>query len=187
MPAYQFKIQLKYVQPPVWRKVLVPSDITFSMLHDVIQVSFGWQNSHLYKFSPTGGRSKPSIQPPFEDSFGEPIDSDTITLSEIFRQQGETFVYQYDFGDDWVHDIKFEKISDQIAWPVVCMDGAGACPPEDCGGPPGYMHLLEVLANPKDPEYKGMREWLGLTKGKQWDINAFDLEAVNARFRSMCS
>ena len=186
MPAFQFKIQLKNVEnPPVWRRVLVPSDITFSTFHDVIQIAFGWENCHLYQFSPKGWGSGPAIQLTVEEDFGETIDSEVIELSEIFTRARQSFVYIYDFGDDWLHQVKLEKISDEVVIIPLCMDGEGACPPEDCGGPWGYMTLLESLADPKHPEHKDMREWLGLARGQKWDVNAFDIKAVNEELRLM--
>ena len=188
MPVCQFKIQLKDLnEPAIWRRLLVPPDIPFGMFHEIIQVAFGWQNYHLYQFSPKGWSSQPLIQPQFDDGYddNETIDSEEITLAEIFTHARQTFVYIYDFGDDWMHQVKLEKITDQVIGTAVCTGGGGACPPEDCGGIWGYMNLLEVLANPKHPDHKEMREWLGLAKGEQWDANAFDIEAVNEELRTM--
>jgi hypothetical protein len=55
------------------------------------------------------------------------------------------------------------------------VDGARACPPEDCGGFPGYHELVEVLADPTHVEYAERIEWLG----GEWDPDAFDLAATN--------
>ena len=189
MPTFQFKIELKHLkEPPVWRRLLVPDNIAFGDLHLVIQIAFGWQNYHLWQFSPKGFGSEPLIKPYFEDGFDDfqgAEDADEITLTEIFTQPKQTFVYIYDFGDSWEHLMKLEKILDEESVLPVCTGGEGACPPEDCGGVWGYMSLLETLANPKSPEYKEMRQWLGLKKGEQWDANAFHLEAINAELRTL--
>ena len=66
-----------------------------------------------------------------------------------------------------------------------CTEWEGACPPEDCGGAPGYGYLLEVLNDPANPDHKEMRKWLGLRKGQQWDVNAFDIDAVNDRLKTI--
>lgn len=67
--------------------------------------------------------------------------------------QGDSFLYHYDFGDSWEHVLHLEKISDVTLTHPICIDGGRACPPEDCGGIWGYTDLLEVLKNPSDPEY----------------------------------
>ena len=176
------------MEPPVWRCLVVPSNITFSSFHYVIQAAFGWEDCHLYQFSPKGWGSMPAIQPPVGDDLEGTVDSDTVLLPDIITHAGQTLVYIYDFGDDWQHQIKLEKISEQMVRIPRCVAGEGACPPEDCGGHPGYMMLQETLADPKSPEYNDMREWLGLAKGEKWDVkNAFNMAAVNKVLRSMCS
>jgi len=188
MATFQFKIQLKNVEPPVWRRLVVPSNITFRSFHHVIQAAFGWGNYHLYQFSPKGWGSMPAIQAQIGDDLELTLDSETVLLPDIITHEGQALVYIYDFGDDWQHQIKLENISEQAVRIPLCTGGEGACPPEDCGGPPGYMLLQETLANSKNPEYKDMREWLGLAKGEKWDVkNAFNMAAVNNVLRSMCA
>jgi hypothetical protein len=187
MGAYQFKIQIKDIQkPPVWRLLLVADNITFDEFHEVIQIAFGWDNYHLYQFSPKGYGSTPLIMPAHPDIEEEDADDSEITeLSEIFTKPKQTFLYIYDFGDDWKHQITLEKISDETLTAPVCIDGKGACPPEDCGGPWGYANLLEILADPGNPEYGDMREWLCLDEDEQFDVNAFDIDEVNLELKLM--
>ena len=47
---YQIKIQLLKIAPPIWRRVIIPSDMLLSDLHKVIQSVMGWTNSHLHQF-----------------------------------------------------------------------------------------------------------------------------------------
>ena len=165
--TYQFKIQLKNIsKPPVWRKVVVSSETTFSMFHTIIQVAMGWYDIHLYSFSPTGYGSTPWIEG--DDDFAAlGIDDEETTpatdmkLSDIFETKGQTFTYIYDFGDDWEHKITLEEIDKtNISTIPKLIDGKGACPPEDCGGAWGYENLKEVLADKKHPEHKDIKEWL---------------------------
>jgi len=66
--TFQFKIQLQNVsKPTVWRRVLVPSEITFDDFHYIIQDAFGWESEHLYSFSPSGYGSSPLIEINIED------------------------------------------------------------------------------------------------------------------------
>ncbi len=178
--TFQFKIQLKQItKPPVWRRVTVPSYFSFSDFHDLIQVSFGWENAHLFQFSPKGYGSNPVIKESFEDDF-DPFDhsleADETPLSEIFYTEKQKFTYIYDFGDDWIHTITLEKIIPEVSMTPTLLDGKGKCPPEDCGGVWGYMHMKESLSDKTDPEHQSLKEWLGLEKNEQWDPAEFNLE-----------
>jgi Plasmid pRiA4b ORF-3-like protein len=104
-------------------------------------------------------------------------DEKRVKLSQIAMQEKVKFVYTYDMGDDWEHEILVEKIlppDPQIVYPI-CLKGKGACPPEDCGGVWGYKDLLTVLQQPEHPEYASMLEWVD----DDFDPNFFDLDDVN--------
>jgi hypothetical protein len=170
---YQLKISLRDIRPMIWRRVLVPEDTSLTRLHTVIQTVMGWENVHLYDFAIRGqalGRSGES-------------GSSNITLADCNLQKGESFFYIYDFGDDWVHDVKIEKLLEPKAktfYPE-CVDGKRACPPEDSGGPWGYRDLLKVLKNKRHPDYRELRSWVG----RSFDPEAFDLEDVNTRLKGL--
>ncbi|MFB6318958.1 plasmid pRiA4b ORF-3 family protein [Saccharicrinis sp. FJH54] len=164
--TYQFKIQLKNISDPtIWRRLTVPSHYTFFEFHIIIQIAFGWFNEHLFKFSPNGYRSYPQIQLHFDDEMsemefahGDVYDAEKIKLSDIFVNEKQKFTYLYDFGDDWNHIITLEKILPETSMYPTLIKGQGMCPPEDCGGPWGYMGLKEILTDPKHPEYTEYRE-----------------------------
>ncbi len=177
--TFQFKIQLDNISnPTVWRRITVPSYYTFSDLHFAIQVAFGWENAHLYQFSPKGYGSSPTIQEVNEDTGSgffteEELDSEETQLSEIFTKEKQKYTYTYDFGDDWVHQITLEKIIPEITQTPALLAGKGKCPPEDCGGPWGFENLKSVLSNPKNPEYEELAEWYG---EDSFDADAFDIK-----------
>jgi len=102
-------------------------------------------------------------------------------LKDIFKTENQKYTYIYDFGDDWVHSIILEKISDDKIKQSKCLAGKGFCPPEDCGGPWGYERIKDVLANPDHEEYQDTREWLGLEDDDDdvFNPNEFDLESTN--------
>jgi len=180
--SFQFKIQIQGITPTVWRRLLVPENISFSKFHNIIQVAFGWENSHEYEFSPSGWNSSPSIGSHFENYFGDgaEMDSNKVKLNDIFKTEKQTFTYIYDFGDEWVHHITLEKIVAEKVKKASCIDGDGACPPEDCGGALDYMDFLEIVRDPKHPLHKDMLEMEGLEEGETWDkVHAFNLKAVN--------
>lgn len=181
MPTLHFRIQLDGItKPPVWRKLAVPDHLSFLDFHEVIQAAFGWTNTHLFQFSEKGYGCYPIYgSADLNDGFYEAdefVDAGTAALSTVFTGEGRKFVHIYDFGDNWHHLITLEKISEETAQKPGLTAGEGACPPEDCGGVPGYEQLKETLKDPSDPEYEGLREWLGLEEGEEWDPAAFDLE-----------
>lgn len=159
---YQFKITLKGIRPPIWRRVQVQSDSTLSHLHWVIQFSMGWTNSHLHSFDIQGieyGVPMPEFD--FDDM--ELRDEHTVKLSKIIPKEKFKFSYLYDFGDSWEHEILVEKVIEadpDIKYPI-CIKGKRACPPEDCGGIWGYQELLEAIKDPKHPEHEEKLEWVG--------------------------
>lgn len=179
--AYQFKIKLNNVsKPPVWRQVLVPDTFTFHDLHQLLQLVFGWEDYHLYQFSPDGYGSHPIIAIPSEDDWEAPdMDATKTKLNKVFTAEKQTFNYLYDFGDDWPHQIVLEKILPGKIKQPVCLAGKGTCPPEDCGGPWGYENLKTILSDPKHDEHADMKDWLGLDEDDVWDANHFDAEEIN--------
>jgi len=183
--TFQFKIQLKNIaDPPVWRRVLVPAQFSFYRFHLVIQEAFGWENCHLFQFSPKGFGSQPVIREPFDDGEDEEfMDAAKTKTDKIFKKEGEAFTYIYDFGDTWEHKITLEKIIGDKTIKADCTAGKGTCPPEDCGGPWGYINLIEVLKAPKHPEHKEMKEWLGLEDDEEWNVNDFNQEETSAMVR----
>jgi hypothetical protein len=182
---YQFKVTLRGVSnPPVWRRVLVHADASLGDLHQVIAAAMGWEDSHLHMFSDDSTR------------YGTPDadldlkDEDEFALADVLVEPGDRLRYLYDFGDDWDHDVKLEKVlppdADLRAAAVpVCLAGKGACPPEDCGGAWGYADLKATIADPSDEEHEGMLEWLGLEDPSDFDPAAFDLASVNARLHGL--
>jgi hypothetical protein len=176
--VYQIRITLREVsKPPVWRRVLVPSDLRLDQCHDVIQHAMGWEDGHLHLFS-TGwadyGRPDPEL--------GH-RDEHTVPLAQLLVGTGDTLRYTYDFGDDWEHDILLEKVlpvDPETTYPA-CTAGKGTCPPEDCGGVGGYESLKEILAGPADEEQREMLEWLGLDTAADFDPAEFSIEEANIR------
>jgi hypothetical protein len=180
-PVHQLVVTLCYVHDPaVWRRLLVPSATSLDRLHDVLQAAMGWQDSHLHYFD--DGRHRYGHRDP-ELGFR---DERSVRLGDLDTGR---LGYTYDFGDGWEHEIVVEAVIDAEAgrqYPR-CLDGGGACPPEDCGGPPGYQQLRTVLADPTDAEHEDMVAWLGLSSAGEWDPGAFDVGEVNQKLRSLAT
>ena len=178
-PAYQLKIILCDFKPVIWRTLQVPGNANLGWLHAVLQIAMGWTNSHLHHFlTPDACYSDPRDN---EDSgFGGEPDRDEAkaTLMAIAPQAGAQFGYEYDFGDSWQHEITVEQILPRATGTnALCLAGARACPPEDCGGIWGYAEFLKAMKNPKHPEHKSMKEWIG----GSFDPEAFDKAKINPR------
>lgn len=178
--VYQFKITLQHIQPPIWRRIQTP-DVTLADLHMQIQVAFDWWDDHLHRFEIAGERyGEPMPDPLGFDS--DVIDEAKVRLSDLIRKSGRRskWIYEYDFGDGWRHEIVFEGFAEREPrkkYPR-CIDGARAGPPEDCGGPYGYAELLDILSDPSDPEYADRLEWSGPLEPEE-----FDADAITRQFR----
>lgn len=182
---YQLKVVLAGSEPAIWRRLQVPGNATLGWLHAVLQTAMGWTNSHLHHFLTRDARytDPRSID---DMGFGGPPDRDEnrTALCEIAPRKGAKFSYEYDFGDSWEHKITVERILPPgagLATNAHCLDGARACPPEDCGGVWGYTELLKVLKNPKHPEHGSMSAWLG----GPFDAEALDLAHINTWLRKL--
>ncbi len=166
--VYQFKITLKEIRPPIWRRIQVPKSYTFWDLHVAVQDAMGWLDLHLHAFFVQNPKTSTSEQIGIpEDDLGwserPVIPGWERKISEYFSLKNSEALYVYDFGDDWGHDVKLEKILPRergVDYPL-CVQGNRACPPEDCGGVPGYQDLREILSDPKHEDYEETVEWLG--------------------------
>lgn len=175
--AYQLHIELRGVRPKVWRRLLVPVTIKLPQLHVAILWGTGWQGGHLHEFVFEEGNYGPTE--PGSDLPEGVLDEHGVTLKKALGPYA-TFSYVYDFGDNWHHKVKVEKIVDLDA-PLtkpLCIGGANACPPEDVGGAPGYEEFLEALKDPSNPEHESQKEWIG----GSFDPTHFDVDEVNALF-----
>ncbi|MDQ2794029.1 MAG: plasmid pRiA4b ORF-3 family protein [Bacteroidota bacterium] len=182
------KIALRYLKPPVWRRVEVPDTLTFWDLHFVLQILFDWENSHLFEFRQGRGTpndfltGSPPVMPGDEDNMPEwQLDPRQVTLDEVLRRPKDKLTYVYDFGDYWEHDIVVEKVlplaTGHPTPAVRCLAGKRAAPPEDIGGFPGYEMLLEVLAEKAAGKRKRLpSEYAGLGK---FDPEEFPLADYN--------
>ena len=179
--VYQFKITLKAIEPPIWRRVQVPSSYNFWDLHVALQDSMGWLDYHLHAFRILDPRTGEVLEIgiPSDDLFDDErpcLPGWEFPISDYFQAQGNRAEYEYDFGDSWEHEVVLEEIVERVPkskYPK-CIDGARACPPEDCGGLWGYQELLMTIRDPSHEEYESTLEWLG----GRYDSETFDPKEV---------
>jgi Plasmid pRiA4b ORF-3-like protein len=169
----RLQISLMDSEPLVWRRLLVPAAIRLDKLHRVFQDAMGWTDSHLHMFRTDDDVLYTSYD---HDLLQGELDERMSTLEQALGDRTR-FAYDYDYGDNWEHDVIIEeKTATRLSLKfAVCIDGQHACPPEDCGGISGYERFREALADPNDDDHDHYTEWIGGSFNPEY----FDLAAVN--------
>lgn len=172
--ALQFKVWLWGIEPQIWRRFVFSPDISFAELHEVMQGAFGWKDTHMHQFT-VGGFVVGA--PEFEDgglSGRQVFDAEKIYLRDLdfHRLSKPSFLYEYDFGDGWVHqfDLETHVQHDRPETRAFLMDGSRSGPPEDCGGPHSYEEFVLSLGDKTHPEHQSNKRWVG----KSFDPEVFD-------------
>jgi Plasmid pRiA4b ORF-3-like protein len=187
--AVQIRVALGYIEPPIWRRLVVPLDTTLAQLHLVLQAAVGWADSHLYQFEVGGLRfgDTEMLNQDLPDDFPQAFDAASVRLRDFDTDHDGTvsFVYTYDFGDNWRHTVTLEK---RLAFEVApktatCVEGARCCPPEDVGGPHGYAEFLRILLSPEPDEIEEQRD-LKRWSGGKFDPERFDVAKTDKAVRS---
>jgi hypothetical protein len=181
----QLKVTLLDIKPAIWRRLLVPAAIKLPKFHTVLQIAFGWTNSHLHAFR----LEDDSYEAIYPDDWGQDFfgpgqrrDEKKFRLCDLLHAPDDGLIYEYDFGDSWQHEVVVEKILPASgARFASCLAGARAGPPEDCGSVPGYENLVEAMADPEHPERQELLEWLG----EPFDPDAFSVDRLNSLLRCL--
>lgn len=201
MKAYEIDIKLHHSNPPVWRRIIVPTSITFKRLHDTIQMAMGWRDYHLYEFAieetnlrftsdqeqyeenkfmkeKFGGRKLTKEEDPYgylARSIQGKLQKAQSSKIDSHLEKHKHLNYTYDFGDGWDHSIELVSIlADYPYGYPILTDGSGDCPPEDVGGIPGYEEFLTAWHDSKHPDHEHMRTW-----GESQNFEEFDLVKTN--------
>ena len=182
MPEYvcQFLIVLSNTDPLVWRRIQVPESYSFWDLHVAIQDAMGWKDCHLHEFTLLDSKTERMTRigiPDDEFSGHRPCSAGwEVPIAEYLEHWPGPVRYLYDFGDSWQHSLELEDIGPSDGGPYPrCLAGAGACPPEDVGGTPGYLEFLAVIGDPRHPEHDAMLEWVG----DSFDPEAFSPDLIH--------
>jgi hypothetical protein len=178
--VFQLKVTLLHLDPPVWRRLLVPSGITLGQLHFVINEAMGWTCSHLHSFSL---RDRTFGDPRLDEDGELDFEDERKVKLDTLVGPGQGLRYEYDFGDSWEHDLLVETMLDadhRLHYPL-CIGGARACPPEDCGGTTGYENLLVSLVDEEHSEHDASLTWVG----GYFDANGFDANRTNQALRAL--
>ena len=172
----QVDISILNLEPVIWRQVEVPSDISLADFHQVIQKAMGWSNKYKHRFAKDMTFYSPNAE--LLDDEYTCIEYQKIKLCDLMEVVKDKVIYNYDFKDNWVHEILLEKripFVEGQAYPKV-LDGEGNCPPERCGGVEGFNEILDVLDNPDHMDYEDTIDFLG----EDYDPDFFDIDAANS-------
>lgn len=190
--GFQVRVDLQGTKPPVWRRLVLPGDWMLPRVHEAIQVAMGWSDSHLHRFRTGASYRAPYFVTRFDVDDGEDgMLEDSVRLDQVLTGVGDRLWYEYDFGDAWDHVIKVEKILDTPPRTATCVTGKMACPPEDCGGVPGYGKLAAWVRSGHDdtalPEVfdnaDQARAWLP----DGWYPDVFDADGVNQQLSAIAA
>jgi Plasmid pRiA4b ORF-3-like protein len=194
-PIYQVHLWIRQISPMIWRRVLVRREAPLAQLHDVIQIAFGWSDMHLHRFRIHGrdyGISR-NGGPCFSQDVRQ------VRLGDFRFRLNERFLYEYDFGDRWQHEVRIERGLDEQpkrTYPV-CVGGRRAAPPEDCGGPWAFLerrdgapfrvceHLERLVEGIDTGDLDTVEEQLeAIAFWREWlALDRFDRRQVNRRLR----
>jgi hypothetical protein len=183
--ALQIKVSLAEISPSVWRRLIVPAIWHLGELHLAIQAAFNWWNYHLHEFRIGGLRYGDPIileEGSFEDD-ARVFDEREVRLRDFSREDGISFSYIYDFGDNWVHTVEIEKHVSLDVEPRIaaCVAGERARPPEDVGGVSGYENFLAIIGDPTNDEHNDTKHWCGGHFDRDWfDLTMTDKDVRNA-------
>lgn len=178
---YEFEVSLQEVEPRIWRRFLLRKEATFYELHQAIQDACGWEDYHLFDFKgEPNGKPIAGIPDPDEDKSTRDPDAKKVKLPSFFDIH-KTCLYEYDFGDGWMHDVRLvETVELPYKFKRALMAGERAFPPEDSGGVGGYERFVSFLETGEDEwseDPEDLRRWLG-----GWTPERFDLRIIKTLF-----
>ena len=181
MSSYTLHVTIADIQPPIWRQIRVPGELSLGQLHEVIQLAFLWSNSHQHEFQVRKRRY--GVPDTNDDS--DLADEEALSVAKALPSKSSKILYTYDLGDDWTHNITVDSIDQESPRghmaPVACLAGARAAPPEDCGGPDGYVEFLEAIRSPEHPRHDELLQWIGGEFDPEW----FELDDVNPELSAL--
>ncbi|WRZ95590.1 plasmid pRiA4b ORF-3 family protein [Streptomyces sp. NBC_01007] len=188
----QLKIVLHGTSPPLWRRLVLPSDTSLGTLHDAVRLAFGWSGGHLHLFTDEFGRwygdaaQLADIDLGFDRGVG---DENVTALGDVLAEERARLRYVYDFGDDWEHRITLEKALPRLVGAertVRCVGGRRSdVPAEDIGGVWGLAEVLEALDTPDGAGDGPHGELVAELRAADYDPAAFDRDGITARLAQL--
>jgi hypothetical protein len=173
-------VHLLGIEPKISRTLELPMALNLAQLHDVLQAAFGWADTHLHEFI-IGGLVYGA--PELDEGFTErrTFEATGVRMADLRfpndpNDDSLTILYDYDFGDNWQHVIRLERVPSEegVKYPR-CIDASRSGPPEDSGGPWSYGDFVEAWSDPAHEEHKDIRRWAG----RKFHPERCDLDEIN--------
>ena len=171
------RIELENSEPLIWRELEVPSSLCLTSLAQAILLAFGWNEDHLHQFLESRkNHYATSINELGGTLYPGTKDGSRYGVSHLLKKQGDSVLFEYDYGDSWYHKVKLKSVADYADYEtkaVRLIGGANACPPDDCGGIYRYRHLVELMQKkPQSSELSEFYDWMGC----KWDPEFFPMD-----------
>lgn len=187
-PIAILRIELIDIEPLIWRRVAVPTATNLQTLHRIIQAAMGWQDYHLWEFAAD------------EEIYGIPEPDDAMWDRKVHRasatklanlvERGVTaFEYTYDMGDNWEHRVVVERVEPAEPGKLYpeFRGGERRCPPEDCGGFPGYYEFLDIIAGPDKRKGSRQKKEMLAWCGRPYDPDDIDEANIRSALKRIAS
>ncbi len=171
------RIELENSEPLIWRELEVPSNLCLTSLAQAILLAFGWNEDHLHQFLESRkNHYATSLNELSGTLYPGTKDGSRYGVSHLLKKQGDSVLFEYDYGDSWYHKVKLKSVADYADYEtkaVRLIGGANACPPDDCGGIYRYRHLVELMQKkPQSSELSEFYDWMGC----KWDPEFFPMD-----------
>ncbi|GHT59191.1 hypothetical protein FACS18945_5460 [Bacteroidia bacterium] len=166
--AFELLVTLDLAIYKATRRLIVPANITFSALHDVLQEVFHWKNSHMHEFNVFDDKNKPIITLVTDKESLEYAENGVLEESQALLEyfpQYKRVLYIYDMGDNWEHQIELVRaIEEHDADSPYLLEAVGQTPPENVGGVGGFIDFCEIILDPEHEDYEFIKDWAGYWK-----------------------
>jgi hypothetical protein len=187
-PIAVLRIELIDIEPLIWRRAAVSTAINLQTLHRIIQAAMGWQDYHLWEF--TADDKTYGVPDPEDASWRHKVyRASTTKLASLIEGGITAFEYTYDMGDNWEHRITIERTAPAEAGKLYpeFLGGERRCPPEDCGGFPGYYEFLDVIAGADKGKGSRQKKEMLAWYGRPYDPDDIDEAQIRAALRRLAN
>lgn len=187
--AVKIKVMLKLKNHcDVWRRLIIPYDISFENFHTILQIAFSWQNLYLHDFI-IFDKVKPIIklvqrQEDIVYPAKLPMLAETgVKIAECIPKY-KRLLYHYNLSEEWEHTIFVEDFvfNYDKNYPV-CLDGEGDAPPEDAGSGGRRKGLLKKWNNTTFDSHKRIKESANRQLHREYNIDFINRALKNSLYK----
>ncbi|MCE2889917.1 MAG: plasmid pRiA4b ORF-3 family protein [Hyphomonadaceae bacterium] len=186
-------IELLDMPYPIMRRIGISEAATLADLHRVIQIAMPFTNSHLHQFDVPAPMSKGSRKRPLITRYGTPDpdgwmdveDENDTKLRDLVAKGVKSFIYIYDFGDNWEHAITIDATDPTTSEQGFAhlVEAQGRAPPDDCGGAPGFEAFVDAMTNAKHEDHADLANWYGQKTFNPANVPTKSIQAQLAKIK----